>query len=758
MNTNLRNIALFVAYLLILPILLAMIYNKWNETKITTDSQKILEQYLHPFSSAVEEKIAQLRDNINNDNRFQTAMSQNADNSSIWKIISGKITDSLGKDFNFQLTVCKKNDNLLIDNSVLADCYGFFAKKIHNFGRKTNTKNLYLLTQKLDQPNFLLFLGNDSLFVFIEIAPKNFNVPDASFDFSIAHYKFGSLIEQQGRYNYPLKYSSSIESGNRYIHQEVSLGDDQFILSRRKPDFHTQCGSFSVIFLSFLVIFLIFYLYRLRDKKIFFSFASRIQLIMFIVSLSVFAVAFIFSVIYLLDFDKRKNNFWIREKAYSVLLQMEKIYGQEILPESLAMNPYLSNSLSELSNIFFVDASVFYPDGKLMVEQQGYSNHNSIKNGKMDTEVFEQMNTLHRNFYNYIVEDSTNHNYLYCYVPFRNYNDCLLGYLELRFTLNQQDIQRNAMSFTTALLNIFVFLIIGSFIVLWLLTSFFVKPIRVISDHIGTLQLNNNYKKINIERNDELGQLIETYNRVVADLEVSTKKLAQTERQTAWNEMAKQIAHEIKNPLTPIKLNIQQIARLHKVKDPNFDEKFEKFVKILLQQIDALTIIADEFRDFTKLEFGKEKTNVDILTELDKAVELFGNGKIPLIKEYFEAELVISADPQQLGRVFINLLKNAFQAITDKEGGIVKITVEKFDNKAVVKIIDNGCGISEEIKDKIFEPNFTTKSSGMGLGLAISKKIVESFDGSISFKSSGNGTVFTLMFPVLSEGLGVVLY
>ncbi|GHV35846.1 hypothetical protein FACS1894178_6280 [Bacteroidia bacterium] len=749
MKTNLRNIALLVAYLLILPILLAMIYNKWHETKVITDSQKILKQYLHPFNPAVEEKIAQLCDNVTNDIRFQTAMSQNADNSYVWKLVSEKITDSLGKDFNFQLTVCKKNDNLLVDNSVLTDCYGFFAKKIHNFGRKTDTKNLYLLTQQLDQPNFLLFLGNDSLFVFIEIAPKNFDVPDAFFDFSIAHYKRGSLVEQQGRYNYPLKYSSTIESGNRYIHQELSLGDDQLILSHRKPDFHTQCGSFSVIFLSLLVIFLFFYLFRLQDKKIFFSLASRIQLIMFIVSLSVFVVAFIFSVIYLLDFDKRKNNFWVREKAYSVLLQMEKIYGQEILPESLAMNPYLSNSLSELSNIFFVDASVFYPDGKLMVEQQGYSNHNSINNGKMNAGVFEQMNTLHRNFYNYAVEDSTDNNYLYCYVPFRNYDDRLLGYLELRFIFNQQDIQRNAMSFTTSLLNIFVFLIIGSFIILWLLTSFFVKPIRVISEHLGTLQLNNNYKKINIERNDELGQLIDTYNRVVADLEVSTKKLAQTERQTAWNEMAKQIVHEIKNPLTPIKLNIQQIERLHKAKDPNFDEKFDKFVKILLQQIDALTTVADEFRDFTKLEFGKEKTDVDLLKELDKVVELFSSGKTPLVKEYFEAELMISADPQQLGRVFVNLLQNAFQAIADKEDGMVKITVENIDNKAVVKIIDNGCGISEEVKDKIFEPNFTTKSSGMGLGLAISKKIVESFDGGISFESSDNGTVFTLMFPVV---------
>jgi nitrogen fixation/metabolism regulation signal transduction histidine kinase len=282
-----------------------------------------------------------------------------------------------------------------------------------------------------------------------------------------------------------------------------------------------------------------------------------------------------------------------------------------------------------------------------------------------------------------------------------------------------------------------------------------VKPIRVISEHIGTLQLNNNYKKINIERNDELGQLIETYNRVVADLEISTKKLTQTERQTAWNEMAKQIAHEIKNPLTPIKLNIQQIERLHKANDLNFNDKFDKFVKILLQQIDALAIIADEFRDFTKLEFGKEKTNVELLKELDKVIELFSSGKIPLVKEYSEAKLIILADPQQLGRVFVNLLKNAFQAIADKEDGIVKVTVENIDNKAVVKIVDNGCGISKEVKDKIFEPNFTTKSSGMGLGLAISKKIAESFDGSISFESSNNGTIFTLIFPVViavSEG------
>jgi len=240
---------------------------------------------------------------------------------------------------------------------------------------------------------------------------------------------------------------------------------------------------------------------------------------------------------------------------------------------------------------------------------------------------------------------------------------------------------------------------------------------------------------------------------MVDELARSVELLAKSEKESAWREMAKQIAHEIKNPLTPMRLSVQQLKRSWRDKDPNWEENFSKFTKTLIEQIDSLSSIATAFSDFAKMP-KTENQEVDILTIVNNTVELFANTeRINFKTEMHGYERVcVFADKKQLIRVFSNLFKNAIQSIPDNRNGLIKIDVLKGKNRVTVKVMDNGAGIPEELGDKLFMPNFTTKSSGMGMGLAIVKNIIEDAKGTIRYETTiDQGTTFIIELPLFAS-------
>jgi two-component system nitrogen regulation sensor histidine kinase NtrY len=225
--------------------------------------------------------------------------------------------------------------------------------------------------------------------------------------------------------------------------------------------------------------------------------------------------------------------------------------------------------------------------------------------------------------------------------------------------------------------------------------------------------------------------------------------LSRSERESAWREMAKQIAHEIKNPLTPMRLSVQHLLRSWKDNKENFDEYLEKVTRTLIEQIDNLSFIASEFSNFAKMPkaFNEE---INIVEKIRSTLTLFANTEnVDFIFEHESEHIMVYADKEQLSRVFINLLKNAIQAIPDARQGKVGISLVLNGKMVRVSITDNGKGIPEELQNKLFTPSFTTKSSGMGLGLSIVKNIIESFGGNITFKTKVNhGTTFIFELPV----------
>jgi len=236
---------------------------------------------------------------------------------------------------------------------------------------------------------------------------------------------------------------------------------------------------------------------------------------------------------------------------------------------------------------------------------------------------------------------------------------------------------------------------------------------------------------------------------MVSELSENAEKLAKSERESAWREMAKQIAHQIKNPLTPMKLSVQYLQKAWKDEIPDFDKRLEKFSNSLISQINNLSRIATEFSNFAKMPRARNE-KVNIIERLNDSVNLLENTEnVTFIKKFGNFnELYVLADREQLLIVFSNLIQNGIQAVPKDRSAKIEIELDKKENLIQVVIKDNGSGISDEVKDKMFQPNFTTKSSGMGLGLAIVKNIVENADGKIWYETVlQQGTSFFITFP-----------
>jgi len=240
---------------------------------------------------------------------------------------------------------------------------------------------------------------------------------------------------------------------------------------------------------------------------------------------------------------------------------------------------------------------------------------------------------------------------------------------------------------------------------------------------------------------DEFGELVNRYNLLVDELEQITRRLVRSEREGAWRTMARQIAHEINNPLTPMKLTVQQLQRLRG--SEGFEQKFTKASEMLVEQIDNLSRIATSFSTFAKLP-QVVTSEVDIAQKLSQAIVLqqTNAGQIPIRYVGPDSGLMAYADGEQIGQVFTNVLKNALQALEGREDGDIIVVLKELDKEVEISFSDNGSGIPEEFQSKVFMPNFTTKSTGTGLGLAISKNIVDGSDGRITFTTNDKGTTF----------------
>ena len=321
-----------------------------------------------------------------------------------------------------------------------------------------------------------------------------------------------------------------------------------------------------------------------------------------------------------------------------------------------------------------------------------------------------------------------------------------IGILELQFTQDNSEIEHELREFMLRLGLVYILMFLIAIAFAYFLSSYITRSIKTISDKMQQTRLNKRNEKIILDKaSSEIEILVDAYNHMIDELGESAAKLARSEREQAWREMAKQVAHEIKNPLTPMRLTVQSFERRFDPLDLQAKEKLKEFSLTLIQQIDVMSSIASAFSDFAKMPTQK-KEQIEIISVVKFALDIFTEKYIKYYPE--EIELYANLDKTQLIRVLTNLVKNAIQAIDKEENPLIEVKVFSEDSNLIITVSDNGKGIADDVKEFIFEPKFTTKTSGMGLGLAMIRNIIEAYDGSISFTSKeGIGTVFTVVLP-----------
>ena len=321
-----------------------------------------------------------------------------------------------------------------------------------------------------------------------------------------------------------------------------------------------------------------------------------------------------------------------------------------------------------------------------------------------------------------------------------------IGILNLQYVQDNTAQNKDLEEFLIRMAYVYVLMFLLAIGLAYFISSYITRSIKTVTDKMSLTRLNKRNEKIILkDASAEMFTLVNSFNEMVDELEESAVKLAKGEREQAWREMAKQVAHEIKNPLTPMRLTVQSFQRKFDPTDPNINDKINEFSKTLIQQIDIMSSIASAFSNFAKMPTA-QREELNVVNVVKLALDIFTEDYISFFPQ--QHEIIAELDKTQIIRVVTNLVKNATHALEETDNRKIEVTVSEDNGNVEIIVADNGKGISDEDKDKIFEPKFTTKSSGMGLGLPMVKNIVEAYNGSITFTSKHNkGTVFKIVVP-----------
>jgi nitrogen fixation/metabolism regulation signal transduction histidine kinase len=421
---------------------------------------------------------------------------------------------------------------------------------------------------------------------------------------------------------------------------------------------------------------------------------------------------------------------------------------QEALKKS--PNTDIQRHINEIARLHNTDINYYDKNGNLEVSSIPYIYSRRVLSYKMHPAAFSALHFNHQIKFTQ-KERIGSTSYISCYVAVRDENNELAGYLNVPSLNSQNELKLEINNFLVTLINInaLIFIFAGGIAIL--VTSRITSSFTLIGNKMREISLGKANEEITWHGKDEIGALVDEYNKMVRKLEQSAQALARSEREGAWREMARQVAHEIKNPLTPMKLSIQYLQRAISNNSPNVKELSQQVANTLIEQIEQLSKIAGDFSQFANIG-NITIENFDIGDVIASLVNLYSaDSNVHITWARRDNNYIINADKLQVTRLFTNLIKNAIEASTT--AGIAELTITQYaENGYVVTAIhDNGTGIPADMQQKIFMPNFTTKSSGTGLGLAICHGIVEKANGRIWFETEVNkGTTFYVSLPLVA--------
>ena len=583
-------------------------------------------------------------------------------------------------------------------------------------------------------------------------------------DYTYAKYNNRQLITQSGDFSYNMKLDPYTQASKEF---EYTVYDGYEHLAYHLDDLNTVVVSNPRVSLlstaiTFTYIFVFFYLILTMNlllvnipflrRSFQFNIKNKIQYtmigILFLSLLLIGGGTILFSIR-----QYRERHFdSLEEKIQSVYIEvMHKLEAEDDLTGGWQAVGYasLDELLMKFSNVFFSDINLYAPDGDLLATSRPEIFEKRLTGQKIHPAAYHELAILNTAEFTH-EEQIGELRFLSAYVPFRNDRNVLLAYLNLPYFTRQQALTGEISNLVVAVVNFYVLLITISILIAVFISNQITQPLRMIESKFGKIRFGKRNEKIQYEARDEIGALVRAYNHMVDELADSAEKLARSERESAWREMAKQIAHEIKNPLTPMKLSVQHLQRSAGEEPARQKQNLKRITQTLIEQIDHLSAIATEFSNFAKMPRTNNE-ELDLKENIVKISKLFHSTEDIEIQTTFSNRVpaIVLADGEQLSRVFINLVKNAIQAIPEDRKGKISIRLDTSEINAIVRVTDNGKGIPAELGDRLFQPNFTTKSSGMGMGLAIVKNIIEHAGGTIRYETvTGEGTTFIVELPL----------
>jgi nitrogen fixation/metabolism regulation signal transduction histidine kinase len=482
------------------------------------------------------------------------------------------------------------------------------------------------------------------------------------------------------------------------------------------------------------------------------NFRQKLQ--MSFIGILLFSFILIGTVVAFLTINEYRSKHYdnVKEKLNSIYYELDdKLSSEKHLSTDWrnSTNASLNALLINLSNIFNTDINLYDLQGFLMATSRPEIYYRNLSGHRMNNQAVNSLSILKKSEY-LQTEQVGKMKYISEYVPFYNTENNVTAYVNIPYFRMQSILAREISNLIVAVINFTLLLILIIISLAVFISGRLTSPLSMLTGGLASVSLGKKSEHLAYKGNDEIGELVKQYNSMVDELEDSAHKLANSEREYAWREMAKQIAHEIKNPLTPMKLNVQQLLKSWKDKAPGFEDRIETFSKSQVEYIDDLSSIATAFSSFAKLP-GTNLTEVNLPDQIKTTLELFKDTENVefRVKWPNERRVIIYADKEHVNGIFSNLIKNSIQAIPAGRKGIINVSMKVERDMALVLVSDNGSGIPSTLRDKMFTPNFTTKSSGTGLGLSIVKKYVEETNGRIWFESaSDKGTIFYIELPL----------
>jgi two-component system, NtrC family, nitrogen regulation sensor histidine kinase NtrY len=688
-------------------------------------------------------------------------------------------------NFNFNTVLCRYDEPLKINpgSETYENCFNFFDKRIKKDGHKLTGTDFYFIDNQGGRSYYLgrLFYvtkKNITNGLFIELysdinefqpgysallLDKKYHGYATLKDYSIAKYINGEIVLRTGDFPFDKNDADYIDKNSDYRifklegykHVLYRNGNATVVISIPVLTAGDIIISFAYLFAFILLCsnLIVMAMRRPHVKSLtVFNFRQKLQLSYIVILLFSFILIGIVVAFLTITQYRTKHYENIKEKLNSVYLELDSKLSME---KHLSADWRNSSGLSlnelliSLSNVFNTDINLYNLNGELMA-----SSRQEIFSRNLTSERINNMADINlRDFKRseFIQKEKIgNLEYLSAYVPFFNTDNKVLAYLNLPYFRMQSVLAKEISNLIVAVINFTLLLIVITMGIAVVISGRITAPLTMLSEGLASVGVGKKSEHLKYVGNDEIGELVRQYNIMVDEIEESAHKLANSEREYAWREMARQIAHEIKNPLTPMKLNVQQLFKSWKDNAPGFEEQLEHFTKNQIEYIDNLSSIASAFSSFAKMP-GTNPVDVNLIDQIKITLELFkdtDNMKFD-VKWPHEEKVIVYADKEHLNGVFSNLIKNGIQSVPSGREGVIKVRMEVKSDKVIVAISDNGKGIPKDFQKKLFTPNFTTKSSGMGLGLSIVKKYIETASGRIWFESIvDKGTIFFVELPL----------